>query len=109
VADEGFGYLSGPSGDPRMVGVGVGPAPTWPEGGEPEATCRVCGEPLWESDPDVWVHHSDQDVHEGVPEGCAHVVSYGSRNPDSPRFGPDEFCENYATPSSDYCTDHGGE
>ena len=42
------------------------------------------------------------------PEACAFVVHYGSRNPDSPSFGPHERCEGYATPWSEYCEAHGG-
>lgn len=80
--------------------------PSQPEGGEPEATCRTCGEPLWEVGADVWVHHSDQDAHEGRPTGCAHVTFQGSRNPDSPNFGPDEYCEEYAVYDSDFCSEH---
>lgn len=41
---------------------------------------------------------------------CAYVVHYGSRNYDSPRFGPDEFCEAefevIAGDESEFCPAH---
>jgi len=41
------------------------------------------------------------------PRTCAAIEFHGSRNPDSPRFGPDEYCENEALPGSEYCAKHG--
>jgi len=37
---------------------------------------------------------------------CAAVMYYGSRNPDSPNFGPDEYCEEDAVPGEEYCEHH---
>ncbi len=42
------------------------------------------------------------------PRMCNAVVFYGSHNPDSANFGPDEYCENDAEPDSDYCAGHDG-
>lgn len=38
--------------------------------------------------------------------GCSRVTFYGSNYPDSPRFGPDEYCDNEAQDGSDYCSMH---
>ena len=43
---------------------------------------------------------------EPEPEPCSFVVFTGSPNPDSPRFGPDEFCEGDAIDGTGYCAAH---
>lgn len=40
------------------------------------------------------------------PEPCSAVTFRGSRNPDSPLFGPDEHCERAALPGADRCAYH---
>jgi len=37
---------------------------------------------------------------------CEEVVFYGSPNPDSFRFGPDEYCEDIAVEGTDRCGKH---
>ena len=37
---------------------------------------------------------------------CEEVVFYGSPDPDSFRFGPDEYCESIAVPGTDRCGKH---
>jgi hypothetical protein len=37
---------------------------------------------------------------------CEVIVFHGSRNQDSPMFGPDEQCENDVEPGSTVCADH---
>lgn len=41
-------------------------------------------------------------------EPCAFVVHHGSRNPDSPAFGPDDVCGEDSMPGGDYCERHAG-
>jgi hypothetical protein len=43
-----------------------------------------------------------------APEPCAYVTSRGSRNPDSPAFGPNDLCGEFALPGSEYCAAHQG-
>ncbi len=40
------------------------------------------------------------------PQFCGFVMHRGSRNPDSPAFGPDETCGEEAAPGSDRCPRH---
>ena len=44
-----------------------------------------------------------------VVQKCAKAVFVGSPNPDSSRFGPDEYCENDALPGSEFCAQHAEE
>lgn len=37
---------------------------------------------------------------------CEYVIFYGSRNPDSGHFGPDETCEEEAVEGEEFCEDH---
>lgn len=39
---------------------------------------------------------------------CEETIHHGSRNPDAPNFGPDEYCEELAEPGSDRCPAHRG-
>jgi len=40
------------------------------------------------------------------PEGCHHILSVGNTFPDSPQFGPTEYCDELALLGQKYCEAH---
>jgi len=52
------------------------------------------------------VGYREDDTEEPEEMYCEEVVFYGSPNPNSFRFGPDEYCEDIAVEGTDRCGKH---
>lgn len=54
---------------------------------------------------ELFVHGDGASLHTESGR-CAAVTVIGSRDPDSPWFGQDEYCDADAEPGTEYCTAH---
>jgi hypothetical protein len=86
--------LDGPPG-PHQVPQYEG----WDPAGDGGPDCPFCGKEMTSTE-------CRRDECPGEVLQCEVITFHGSRNQDSPMFGPDEQCENDVEPGSTVCAEH---